>query len=158
MAREMRFGEEAGRDIIRTVREVGRRMQNQPGTRARNRGYQQTTRPCVPVYYLRTGIGNITGSFTWTLRLLSDLSTIATGTFTIGTSTSTTIKTAIDTAIGSGFNLLISGTLPGTIEIHPNRGMTTPLYEFITSSPSLTPAESGYPAFVYSEPCCVVGG
>jgi hypothetical protein len=41
MAREMRFGEEAGRDIIRTVREVGRRMQNQPGLRARNRGTQQ---------------------------------------------------------------------------------------------------------------------
>ena len=43
MAREMRFGEEAGRDIIRTVREHVRRMQNQPGTRARNRGYQQNS-------------------------------------------------------------------------------------------------------------------
>jgi hypothetical protein len=57
MAREMRFGEEAGRDIIRTVREHVRRMQNQPGTRARNRGTQQSQPPLEvantdPVYTL----------------------------------------------------------------------------------------------------------
>lgn len=122
-----------------------------------DRGYTDSP-PCANVYTIRTGIGSITGSFTWTLKLRSDGSTVSTGTFTIGTSTATTIKTQIDTDIGDGFDLIISGTLPGEILLNPNRGRTSTKYDFVVSSPSLTEAESGWPAFVEVGICCQAGG
>lgn len=115
---------------------------------------------CVNVYYIESGIGNITGSFTWYLRLISDRSVVTSGTFTIGTHDVTTIKTAIDSAIGGGFDLLATGGLPGTIELHPNRGRRwTSKYEiWVPPSGSLTASEEGFPAYVSSSSCCIVGG
>lgn len=117
-----------------------------------------TTPPCAEYFTIRSEFGAITGSFDWKLILVSDGSTVASGTFTVGTSTSTTIKTAIDTAIGSGFSLDILGTIPGSISLHPNRGLTYSKYDFQTYNLSLTSPSVDLAPFVTVDHCCVVGG
>ena len=161
MAREMRFGEEAGRDIIRTVREHVRRMQNQPGTRARNRGYQQIAAPCANYYTVRTSFGAVTGSFTWALILESDRSTLASGTFTLGTTTVQDLEDDLSgVTLGPEVCKVYGGTLPlNAMTVHPNRGLGSTRWSFqITSQTVSPPGGSTLPAFVTSDPCCVAGG
>lgn len=116
---------------------------------------------CANYHTVRCSFGAITGSFNWALILETDRSTIASGTFTIGTTTTADLQTALSGVTdGPEVCPVYGGPLPSSaMTVHPNRGRGSTRWSFqITSQTVSPPGGSTLPAFVTSDPCCVVGG
>lgn len=112
----MRFGEDAGNEIIKAVRETNRRMRNAEPYRGRWFNQHATIARCV-IYYQLSVEGNPSGG-TFIIYINDNRPTPSVGyTITLNyDDTATEVTTAIETATGwTGYNIdffVVDGPLP----------------------------------------------
>lgn len=111
---------------------------------------------CERYYRAYTGIGNITGSFGWEIIRVADASVVVSGTYTIGTTDTLTLKAEIDAGFGSGSDIPVSGgPFPGNdIIVECNKDLKENRYQFRRTSFALSPEIEGGYAFVAVVACC----
>lgn len=122
---------------------------------------QSVAVPCANLFYVEALVGDITGSFDWILRDNTDGgATVASGTYTLGSTSTSSLKTAIEAGTGVvSINSVTGGVMPANdLTIRPNEGLEFTKYTFEIVAWDLTPQAGGDYALIKVRDCCVVGG